>query len=121
MGLAWFLPDTESTRSFFHFLPQHTEPATHPPSITEIEMEETQLLSNDEDGKTDTSIVGLIELRESQKDWNLGQLPSCVADALDDSPHLQCPPTIALVSPQIIALVERLHNLRPHLLEKLEA
>lgn len=119
MGLAWFLPDTQSTRGFFHFLPQHVESTTRPPSNTEIEREERSLLETNERGQTDASIVALIELREEQKDWNLGQLPSCVEDALDASSHLCCPPTVSLVSPQVIALVERLHNIRHSLLEKL--
>ena len=119
MGLAWFLPDTQSTSGFFHFLPQHVESTSRPPSDTEIEREEKSLLTKDETGETDASIVALIELREEQKDWNLGQLPSCVEDALDGSPHLHCPPTVSLVSPLLIDLVERLHKLRPSLLEKL--
>jgi|TARA_B100000579_G_C22825274_1_gene852746 hypothetical protein len=119
MGLAWFLPDTESTSAFFHFLPQHVEPTSRSPSNSEIEREEKSLLTGNETGGTDAAIVALIELREEQKDWNLGQLPSCVEDALDGSPHLHCPPTISLISPQLIDLIERLHNIRPGLLEKL--
>ena len=120
MGLAWMMPSGDSTKGFFKFLPSNGESVEFRPSRSEIARLEKVLLEEKSDGTTPDTIASLIRIKEEQKDWILCQLPLCVKDGLNGSRHLRCPPTIVLISPQIIELVERLHTVRLLLLKKLE-
>ena len=120
MGLAWWLPDTESPSGYFKFLPKGMEKDLIEPSINRISRLEELLLQGVEDGSSRQKMIELIELREQRKDWLLNQLPTYINSSLNASPHLRCPPSRLLLSPQVIELVEDIHKLRAQIIQTIE-
>ena len=119
MGLAWWLPDSLSPRGYLKFLPRLDETAGLEPSKSEIISLEDSLLANPDDGSAGHLAIELIRLREQEKDWLLNQLPTFIHSSLNGSRHLHGPPSVELISPQVIELVEEIHSIRSSILEKL--
>tara|TARA_B110000014_G_C20068576_1_gene557051 strand:+ start:95 stop:460 length:366 start_codon:yes stop_codon:yes gene_type:complete len=112
MGLMWWLPDSQSFRGYFKFLPRNDESVGLEPSKTEIIGLERSLLSNPDDGSANHLAFELIRIREQQKDWLLNQLPTYVHSSLNGSKHLHSPPSVELISPLLIELIEEVHLIR---------
>ncbi len=120
MGLAWWLPDIESPREYFKFLPRNDESTGLSPSKKEIIGLEKKLLSDFDDGSASHLAFEIIRIREQQKDWLLSQLQEYVKSSLNHSNFLRCPPSADLISPLAIELIEDMHKIRSVLLEKLQ-
>ena len=67
MGLAWWMPDTETPRGFFKFLPRNYLDNQQHLSETEIVQLEKMLLKDQSTGGL-ANASELIRLRELQKD-----------------------------------------------------
>jgi len=119
MGLAWRMPDSETSRGFFKFLPRDPQDEHTPPSAAEIRQLEDILLG--ENSSTDLSSGSeLIRLRELQKDSILNDLSLCAIQALNGNNHLRCPPTPVLIQPRVADIIDRLLIAREKLFERLE-
>jgi len=119
MGLAWWMPDTETVRGFYKFIPrnfQEMPPLTNAAEIKQLE----EIVLGDDSASQLSNASELIRLRELQKDRILYDLNLCANQSLNENTSLRCPPSTKLIQPRVTDIIERLFNVRTKLLTKLE-
>ena len=121
MGLTpwWWMPDTETVRGFYKFIPRNSREAPPITSAAEIKQLEETVLGNDSASQI-SNASELNRLRELQKDRILHDLNLCANQALNENTSLHCPPTTKLIQPHVTDIIIRLFNVRTILLTKLE-
>ena len=119
MGLAWWMPDTETSRGFFKFLPRNYLDNQQHLSESEILQLEEMLLKDQSTGGL-ANASELIRLRELQKDHILNDMILCINQSLNGNRQLRCPSTHDLIQEDVVDIVERLFVVRKKLLERLE-
>ena len=119
MGLAWWMPDTETSRGFFKFLPRnYLENQQHLSETEIVQLEEMLLKDHSTGGLANAS--ELIRLRELQKDLILNDMILCINQSLNGNRQLRCPSTPDLIQEDVADIVERLFTVRKKLMERLE-
>jgi len=121
MGLTpwWRMPDTETVRGFYKFIPRNFREI--PPITSAVEIKQLEdILLGDKSASQLSNASELIRLRELQKDRILYDLNLCANQALNENTNLRCPPTMKLIQPHVKDIVERLFIVRAELLAKLE-
>tara|TARA_Y100001968_G_C19339092_1_gene708493 strand:- start:363 stop:725 length:363 start_codon:yes stop_codon:yes gene_type:complete len=119
MGLAWWMPDTETSHGFFKFLPRNYSENQQHLSETELIQLENILLTDPSTGGL-ANASELIRLRELQKDSILNDMVLCVNQSLNGNSQLRSPPTSDLIQEDVADIVERLFLVRKRLMERLE-
>jgi len=117
MGLAWFMPDGETSRGFFKFLPRkysHTLEDYHSSEVTQLE---TILLKDNT--ITHSNITQLIGLRELQKDHILNDLILSISQSVGENRHLKAPHSSELIPEPVMELTERFLEVRKKLFQQL--
>ena len=118
MGFAWRMPDTETSRGYFRFLPRNFSENLEPFSLKEIEQIE-ELLSKEKSVSRNSEAEELIRIRELQKDQTLNDLLLVVFQSLNGNRYLRPPNTEDLIHQVVSDLLERLFAVRESLLKKL--
>ena len=117
MGLAWFFKDTGTFNSYFKLLPYNGEIAEKSRSVKEVKRFEKEILKS-QDGEHISDFLQLIDLRESNKDWILSQLPIYVNKSIP-SKYFKNMNSKDLLSPSFLELLNNLYDARNELLKKL--
>ena len=119
MGLAWWMPDTETSRGFFKFLPRnYLENQEHLRETEIVQLEDMLLKDQSTGGLANAS--ELIRLRELQKDHILNDMILCINQSLNGNRQLRSPSTAELIQEDVVDIVERLFIVRKKLMESLE-
>tara|TARA_B100000214_G_C23674110_1_gene493337 strand:- start:115 stop:492 length:378 start_codon:yes stop_codon:yes gene_type:complete len=118
VGFAWWMPDTETSRGYFRFLPRNFSENLESFSLEEIEQIE-ELLSKENSASRQSEAIELIRIRELQKDQTLNDLLLVIVQSLNGNRNLRPPNTEDLIHQDVSDLLERLFTVRESLLKKL--
>jgi len=113
MGLAWLMPDGETCRGFFKFLPRKFSLTLEDYHISEVTQVENFLMK--ENTTNHSNFTKLIHLRELQKDHILNDLILCISQSIGDNRYLRAPDSSELIPEPVIELAERLLEVRSKL------
>tara|TARA_B100001250_G_C19812384_1_gene796346 strand:+ start:3379 stop:3759 length:381 start_codon:yes stop_codon:yes gene_type:complete len=118
LGLAWKMPDSETTKGYFRFLPRRFSEGLESFSSAEITQLEAHL-SREYSSSHSSNAKELILMRELEKDHILNDLILIVNQALNGNRHLRPPATENLIHQDVSNLVGRLFAVREALLKKM--
>jgi len=117
MGFTWWMPDDQTCRGFFKYLPRRY--LTDLEDFTSVEITQIEDLLLRDNTKNHSNSTDLINLRELQKDHLLNDFILCVHQSIGNSRYLRIPDSHELIPDTAIEFAERLLAIRKRLLKRL--
>ena len=117
MGFAWLMPDDQTCRGYFKYLPRrYLADLEHFNSVEITQIEDSLLRDNT---KKHSNYTDLINLRELQKDHLLNDFILCVHQSIGNSRYLRIPDSHEIIPDTVTEFAERLLAIRKVLLKRL--